>query len=306
MSTERVAPQNLAAEESALGAILLAGSDGPEASSAVVAAVRATGLEARDFYRESHALVYEAALAVVERGEPTVALTIEHELRVRQKLTAAGGEKRLGELAALAPTTSNAAHYAKLVVETADRREAFGLGLALQVAAVNGSVAADPALRERIAEQLRPPRSAAESGLPAAPWRSQPWPEFRDGAGDEHSWLVQGLLPAGMLAFVAGPPKKGKTWLGLALALALATGRPLFGVYSVPEPRNVLYVALEGSRVGIRSRIGALARGLELDPDGRRSRSADDALPSAPVRPRRTQDGDVAARRRPKGSTRRS
>src|SRR5262249_26514765 len=71
----------------------------------------------------------------------------------------------------------------------------------------------------------------------------------------------------GMLVFVGGPPKKGKTWIGLALALAVATGRPLFGEYEIPEPRNVIYVALEGARVGIRARIGALARGLLLDPD---------------------------------------
>jgi AAA domain len=101
-----------------------------------------------------------------------------------------------------------------------------------------------------------------------APWRAQTWPEFRDETSEAHRWLVDGLLPAGMLAFVAGPPKKGKTWLGLALALALATGRPLFDVYTVPAACNVLYVALEGSRVGLRTRIGALARGLELDPDG--------------------------------------
>jgi AAA domain-containing protein len=114
----------------------------------------------------------------------------------------------------------------------------------------------------------QPSADAEGAEVPAAPWRSQPWPEFRDQTdADDHAWLIEGLLPAGMLAFVAGPPKKGKTWIGLGLALALATGRPLCGEYNVAEPRPVLYVALEGSRVGIRARVGALARGLELDPD---------------------------------------
>jgi AAA domain len=108
----------------------------------------------------------------------------------------------------------------------------------------------------------------ARDVIEPAPWRSQTWPAFRDETSDEHRWLVNGLLPAGMLAFVAGPPKKGETWLGLALALALATGRRLFGAFTVAKAHNVLYVALEGSRVGLRARIGALARGLELDPDG--------------------------------------
>jgi hypothetical protein len=224
VNAERVAPQNLAAEESVLGAVMLAGASGREASSAVIAAVRATGLEPDDFYRESHALVYAAAIEIAARREPADVLAIERELRLRQKLTAAGGERRLVELAALVPATANAGHYARLVVEAAERREAFTLGLALQAAAVNGSVAGDPALRERVAQLLRQPRS--EPGLATAPWRSQPWAEFRDGTDDEHRWLVQGLLPAWMFAFVAGPPKKGKTWLGLALAIAIATGRP--------------------------------------------------------------------------------
>jgi hypothetical protein len=100
---------------------------------------------------------------------------------------------------------------------------------------------------------------------PPPPWRSVLWPQFRDEAPEAHKWLVEGLLPAGVLGFVAGPPKKGKTWLGIAVALALATGRPLLGYATAPV--DVLYVALEGSRTGLRARIGALARGLGANPD---------------------------------------
>ena len=67
------------------------------------------------------------------------------------------------------------------------------------------------------------------------PWRSEAWPEFRDTSPDEPRWLVHGLLPAGALAFIAGPPKAGKTWLALAFSLALASGRPLLDRYAVPE-----------------------------------------------------------------------
>jgi hypothetical protein len=124
---------------------------------------------------------------------------------------------------------------------------------------------AHPAELEETPAELRADGPEVVAG---APWHAQPWSAFRDETSNEHRWLFRGLLPTGMLAFVAGPPKKGKTWLGLGLALGLATGRALFGAYDVPEPRDVLYVALEGSRVGLRARIGALTRGLELDPDG--------------------------------------
>jgi hypothetical protein len=261
VSGDLVAPQNLDAEESVLGAIIYAaGAAGAKASARVIEAVRARGLQAGDFYRESHALIYQAALALDDRSEPSEVLALERELETRGRLAEAGGRTRLAELAHLATATVNAGHYAGLVVEAAARRRLFAVGLACQTAAMNGSV--DAGLRERLAEFVHPQPGAG------SPWRRQAWSDFRDQVGDEHRWLVEGLLPAGMLAFVAGPPKKGKTWLGIGLALAVATGAPLFGEYAVPEARSVLYVALEGSRVGLRARIGALARGLGLDPDG--------------------------------------
>jgi RecA-family ATPase len=263
VTNQAPAPQNLAAEEIVLGAILTAGADAT--SAATVAAIRATGLVAEHFYRASHGLIYAAALALVDRGEPADVVTLEHELRETERLEEVGGEQRVKELAGLVPATANAPHHARLVVEEAERRRVHRFAQQLQAAAVNGSLDADAALREAV--RLLEVCSGAGSSSPA-PWLLERWPQFRDRTSDEHRWLVEGVLPTGMLTFVAGPPKKGKTWLGLALGLAVATGQPLFGVYSVPEPRNVLYVALEGSRVGLRTRVGALARGLALDPDG--------------------------------------
>jgi hypothetical protein len=113
----------------------------------------------------------------------------------------------------------------------------------------------------------RPGPEPAPAAPAERPWRSVTWATFRDEAPPAHSWLVDGLLPAGMLCFVAGPPKRGKTWLGIGLALALALGAT-FADHRTPEPRHVLYAALEGSRTGLRTRIGALARGHGADPDG--------------------------------------
>jgi hypothetical protein len=94
------------------------------------------------------------------------------------------------------------------------------------------------------------------------------WRDFERRAGERVPCLVEGLWPRGALGFVSAPPKAGKTWLGLALALSVATGRPLFGRFAVPEPGPVLYVALEGHAAALRARVGALARGLDVDPEG--------------------------------------
>jgi replicative DNA helicase len=103
-----VPPQNLDAEESVLGAMMLS----PGAIGNV-----SEELDAGDFYRESHAKIYRAALGLFARGEPVDAITVADELEERGELEAAGGRLRIHELARLVPTTANAAHYARIVRE---------------------------------------------------------------------------------------------------------------------------------------------------------------------------------------------
>ena len=108
-----VPPQNLEAEESVLGAMLLA----PGAIGAV-----SEILDASDFYRESHAKIFRAALELYGRGEPVDVITLVDALEERGELEAAGGRVRIHELAALVPATANAAHYARIVREMATLR----------------------------------------------------------------------------------------------------------------------------------------------------------------------------------------
>ena len=112
-------PQNLEAEESVLGAMLLS----PGAIGAV-----SEVLDASDFYRESHAKIYRAALALYAKGEPVDAITLVDELEERGELEDVGGRVRLHELAALVPATANAAHYARIVREMATLRGLIAAG----------------------------------------------------------------------------------------------------------------------------------------------------------------------------------
>jgi replicative DNA helicase len=108
-----VPPQNLEAEESVLGAMMIS----PGAIGAV-----SEILDASDFYRESHAKIYRAALALYAKGEPVDAITLTDQLQERSELDDVGGRVRLHELAALVPASANAAHYARIVHETATLR----------------------------------------------------------------------------------------------------------------------------------------------------------------------------------------
>jgi len=112
-SSAPVPPQNLEAEESVLGAMMIS----PGAIGAV-----SEILDAGDFYRESHAKIYRAALALYAKGEPVDAITLTDELEERSELEAVGGRVRLHELAALVPASANASHYARIVHETATLR----------------------------------------------------------------------------------------------------------------------------------------------------------------------------------------
>ena len=112
-SNAPVPPQNLEAEESVLGAMLLS----PNAIAAVSEIV-----EAGDFYRESHAKIYRAALTLYAKNEPVDAITLTDALEELGELDEVGGRIRLHELAALVPATANASHYARIVHEMATLR----------------------------------------------------------------------------------------------------------------------------------------------------------------------------------------
>jgi replicative DNA helicase len=111
--TAPVPPQNLDAEESVLGAMML--------SPGAIGAVSET-LKPEDFYFSKHGKIYRAALALYTRGDPVDAVTLTDELERRAELEEVGGRVRVHELAALVPAASNAGHYARIIRETATLR----------------------------------------------------------------------------------------------------------------------------------------------------------------------------------------
>ncbi|HEY8235003.1 MAG TPA: replicative DNA helicase, partial [Gaiellaceae bacterium] len=85
-------------------------------------------LDASDFYRESHAKIYRAALSLYAKGEPVDAITLVDALEERGDLEDVGGRVRVHELAALVPASANAGHYARIVREMATLRGLINAG----------------------------------------------------------------------------------------------------------------------------------------------------------------------------------
>jgi hypothetical protein len=80
-------------------------------------------------------------------------------------------------------------------------------------------------------------------------------------------WLVEQLWGASSVGLIGGAPKCSKTWLGLDLALSVATGTACLGRYAVPEPGPVLAYLAEDALPIVRQRVEGMARhrGLDLD-----------------------------------------
>lgn len=104
----RLPPQNIEAEESVLGGVIIE-------NAALDRAVEL--LEADDFYREAHRKIMRAMLALHERNEPVDLVTLSDELRRRGELQDVGGSPFLVELADKVPTAANVAYYARIVRE---------------------------------------------------------------------------------------------------------------------------------------------------------------------------------------------
>lgn len=107
-NTDRLPPQNLEAEQSVLGAMLLD-------KEAIVKAAEI--LRPEDFYREAHRLIYGCVLSLFERGEAADLVTVCEELRRQGALEQVGGISYITTLANLVPTAANVEYYARIVEE---------------------------------------------------------------------------------------------------------------------------------------------------------------------------------------------
>jgi len=105
---ERVPPQNIDAEQSVLGAILL----DREAIYKVMKVLRPD-----DFYRENHRIIYEAMLDLNESGSPVDMITVSDHLRRQGTLEKAGGVAYIASLGETVPTAANVEYYARIVEE---------------------------------------------------------------------------------------------------------------------------------------------------------------------------------------------
>ncbi|MCC5896046.1 MAG: replicative DNA helicase [Alkalibacterium sp.] len=108
MLGDRLPPQNIEAEQSVLGSILL----DPEALIPAMEFV-----EANDFYRRAHQLIFQIMMELNERNEAIDVVTIANSLETKSLLEDVGGTPYLAEIAGIVPTSANVEYYSKIVEE---------------------------------------------------------------------------------------------------------------------------------------------------------------------------------------------
>ncbi|SHE89451.1 replicative DNA helicase [Atopostipes suicloacalis DSM 15692] len=108
MMGERMPPQNNEAEQSVLGSILLQ-------PSALISAMEF--IQANDFYRRSHQLIFQVMIDLNEKNEEIDVITVANLLETSGQLEDVGGTPYLAELSNVVPTAANIEYYAKIVEE---------------------------------------------------------------------------------------------------------------------------------------------------------------------------------------------
>ena len=113
-SSHKLPPQNVEAEQSVLGGILIEN----ESINKVMEI-----LASDDFYRDAHRKIFNALIDLSERDEPADLITLTNELRKIDQLDPIGGASYLASLIDSVPTAANIEYYAKIVKEKAILRK---------------------------------------------------------------------------------------------------------------------------------------------------------------------------------------
>lgn len=260
MSSEKtggkIPPQNLDAEMSLIGAILI----DEEVLIDIVEIVKAA-----DFYDKRHAAIFASIIRLYEHHQPVDLLTLTNELKKREALDAVGGSSYLTELTNYVPTASHAASYAEIVAQAAVRRRLIKAGGDITELAFNEELTVPQLLGQSEAELF----SVSDASL------KQDLSSMEDILNDSFERLdelyknkgaIRGIrtgyrdldnktagLQRSDLIILAARPAMGKTTFVTNLAYNIAT----------IEKKSVLFFSLEMSKEQLVDRMLADAAGVD-------------------------------------------
>jgi replicative DNA helicase len=248
---EKPLPNNLDAERSVLGAILLD-------NNALNAAIE--NLRAEDFFLDQHRRVFTQMIALSEAQQAIDLITLTEELHRRGDLEASGGAPYLASLADGMPKVSNIEHYARIVKEKAMLRNLIHTTHNIQQRAFEGEDGADMILdnaessifllaEDRVNAGLIPVKDIVRDNFERL---EKIFKEGKSITGIPTGYveldkLTSGLQPSELL-ILAARPSQGKTALALNLAenIAIRAGQPV-AIFSLEMSKESLLQRLVAS-----------------------------------------------------------
>ena len=264
---DRTPPQDVAAEQSVLGGMLIS----KDAIADVVEELRGT-----DFYRPAHELIYDSILDLYGRGEPADAITVLAELTKRGEISRIGGAPYIHDLISAVPTAANAGYYARIVRERAVLRRLVEAGTRIVQLGyatdggdvddiVNNAQAEVYAVTEtRTAEDyvaLGETIGATVDEIEAAGHRGEGMVGVPTGFADLDR-LTNGLHP-GQMIVLAARPAIGKSTMGIDIARSASIKHGMTSVvFSLEMSRSEITMRLLSAEARIhlqKMRTGQMA-----------------------------------------------
>jgi replicative DNA helicase len=240
LDDRRLPPQNLEAEESVLGSMMISA----EAIADVVEII-----DVEDFYRSANAKIYATLRSLYARGEPVDIITGIEALKSAGLLDEVGGPLYLRDLVDQVPTPASAGHYAQIVARAALRRRLISAAADIMDQAYASSDDAEAVAdgaeqriydvarrddREDIAV-LRDLVSDAMADLESIQNRDSAYTGIPTGFVDLDN-LMSGLQP-GNLIVVAARPGIGKSSLAMNIARNIAVDKQPVAMFSLEMSR---------------------------------------------------------------------
>ncbi len=252
----KIPPQNLDAEMSLLGAVLIDEEALADVSEHVTP---------KDFYEKRHATIFEGMMRLYEKHKPVDLLTLTEELKRKKELDLIGGSTYLSELTNYVPTAAHAEAYAELVAQKAVRRRLIKASSEISEMGFDEDTTTQELLEKAEAElfsvsdqSLKQDISTLESILTESFDRMEELHRNKGTLrGVATGWRDLDNMTAGLqrsdLVILAARPAMGKTTLVTNLAYNVAT----------VAKQPVLFFSLEMSKEQLVDRMLADASGVD-------------------------------------------
>lgn len=285
VSQPRLPPQNLEAEQSVLGAILLDNTAMAKAMEIIVD---------EDFYRTAHRKVYQGMLELSDRGEVIDHITLTECLKARSELEAVGGAAYLAELVQVVASAANVRYHSKIVREKALLRGLIHTSTEVITRGYDGTTAVDELLdfaersvfsiaQGKLDRSFTPVNQIIKESLDVVD-RLSKRKERVTGVPTGYYDLddITAGLQASDLIVIAGRPSMGKTSLALGMAqhAALQAGA-VVGIFSLEMSKPQLVLRMLSSEARVDSH--ALRTGRLQKEDWWRLAEAAGRLEQAPI-----------------------